>query len=39
VSESNLAAVLGADLLKLVVDILDDVLGRVLNAEVGHETD
>lgn len=37
--KNNLAAVLGANLLELVVDVLDDELGGVVDAKVWNEAD
>jgi hypothetical protein len=39
VSEHTLHPVFGADLLELVVNVLDDKLGRALDAEVRDEAD
>jgi hypothetical protein len=39
VSEVDLASVLGSDLLELLVDVFDDKLGGILDAEVGDESD
>jgi hypothetical protein len=35
----DLTSVLGTDLLELLVDILDDKLGGVLDTEVGNQSD
>jgi hypothetical protein len=38
VSEVGFTSILGSDLLELLVDVLDDELGGVLDAEVGDKS-
>jgi len=39
VSEVDFTSVLGSDLLELVIDVLDDKLGGVLDTKIGDESD